>query len=756
MGSTSLDSAETSRAGRLSPARRPPSAVRRCLAAVVLLCCLIAASLSGVNQDASAQGSLPDPNNCPPAQCGRAMPLIPMQSTEAVHGGLVWPKGAPGPKLLFHSRFPEYTPNDVADPAVVDAAIAEGKLTNGRNDFNASLRASFKQLTYGGFLLQQGLSQSVPTRIVANRTMERSLLFDIGHPDAFRNAGKFDTALLDEHDFALNRAAFTEVGYSRGLFYNIYCNGRVTLADGRVAVFGGHDMNSQNGLFKVQLFDPATETWAPRAEPCTLRNWRADPFGERLFAADPSAKFYPGCDPLDIRSTQPLDPSDMKYARWYPTAITLPNNLVLVLGGTDQDASVGPSPNTIPPDAAFRATKVHQVVPEVYDPKTDRTIALENARKVFPLFPQAEVVRTGAGRDDWKVCTIGGESLRDIDPNHPIDRFGNRPAGGHGGSEFDGPYTNKVWCLDVMTALRDPNRDVPGESHWTFVDDSPEGKDYCCATASQVAIDADGERAAHDFYVFSGRAPGTGAPTDTIEVMDFTAASPRWTKLAARIVQPAIVLKAVMLPDGTIFLGSGTNSRGATFDQRFSLHYQIFDRRAGVVRKMAQTTVPRGLHGNAVLLPDATVLVAGENREALVPPGSRALPQGDPDIGVPNGQVFMPPYLFNADGSLAERPVITRAPEEVSYRGHFDIEVRGAASQVASVVIIRIDHGTHSLNTGERYVNLAFRHKGNPQGSQLRVRSPKLPADAVPGPYMLFVLNRAGVPSVAKLVYLGA
>ena len=152
-------------------------------------------------------------------------------------------------------------PNDVSDPAVVDAANTAGALTNGQNDFSPSLRDvlhpskrdgsdptadSFQRLTYGGYLLRQGLSQSVPTRIVANRTMERQLLFDLGHPDAFKTTGKFHTALLDEADFSLNRGAFKEVGFSKGNNYNTYCNARVTLADGRVYVFGGHDMQSQS------------------------------------------------------------------------------------------------------------------------------------------------------------------------------------------------------------------------------------------------------------------------------------------------------------------------------------------------------------------------------------------------------------------------------------------------------------------------------------------------------------------------------
>jgi hypothetical protein len=46
-----------------------------------------------------------------------------MQSTETVHMWLVWKRKSPTPKILFHARFPEYIPNDMADPALVDLAI---------------------------------------------------------------------------------------------------------------------------------------------------------------------------------------------------------------------------------------------------------------------------------------------------------------------------------------------------------------------------------------------------------------------------------------------------------------------------------------------------------------------------------------------------------------------------------------------------------------------------------------------------------
>jgi hypothetical protein len=130
------------------------------------------------------------------------------------------------------------------------------------------------------------------------------------------------------------------------------------------------------------------------------------------------------------------------------------------------------------------------------------------------------------------------------------------------------------------------------------------------------------------------------------------------------------------------------------------------------------------------------------------------LPRGDPDLGVPNGQIYRPPYLFAPDGGLADRPVILDVPEEISYRGNFDITVEGDSDEIRSVVMLRSDHNTHSLTAGDRYVKLAFREKGAGQGGELRVIEPRGPAQAIPGIYMLFVIDKAGVPSMAKRVYL--
>src|SRR3989440_12588245 len=74
-----------------------------------------------------------------PSVCGEGSPLIPMQSTEAVHMGLVWKKDSATPKILFHSRFSEYTPNDMAVPEIIDLAIALGAFTTPELQFISSL-----------------------------------------------------------------------------------------------------------------------------------------------------------------------------------------------------------------------------------------------------------------------------------------------------------------------------------------------------------------------------------------------------------------------------------------------------------------------------------------------------------------------------------------------------------------------------------------------------------------------------------------
>src|SRR5262249_48755261 len=142
-------------------------------------------------------------------------------------------------------------------------------------------------------------------------------------------------------------------------------------------------------------------------------------------------------------------------------------------------------------------------------------------------------------------------------------------------------------------------------------------------------------------------------------------------------------------------------------------------------------------HSVALLLPDATVWVAG----------------GNPQRGTYNStiEIYKPAYLFNSSGGLATRPAITSVPKSISLGNQFTVQTPDAAN-ISSVVLIRPGSPTHAFDQEQRMVGLAF----TAGSGALTVTGPPNGNIAPPGYYMLFILNSSGVPSVAKFVQLGA
>lgn len=109
-----------------------------------------------------------------------------------------------------------------------------------------------------------------------------------------------------------------------------------------------------------------------------------------------------------------------------------------------------------------------------------------------------------------------------------------------------------------------------------------------------------------------------------------------------------------------------------------------------------------------------------------------------------DAQIYSPPYPFNADGSAAARPAITAAPTSASPGTTISVTTDRPMARFA---LIRFGSSTHTVDTDQRRIPLA--------GSGGTSHSLRLPADTgtlVPGPYMLFALTSAGVPSVARTV----
>lgn len=152
-------------------------------------------------------------------------------------------------------------------------------------------------------------------------------------------------------------------------------------------------------------------------------------------------------------------------------------------------------------------------------------------------------------------------------------------------------------------------------------------------------------------------------------------------------------------------------------------------------KNLAAEDVDRCYHGTAVLLPDATVLSAGGGEFAV---GGEP---NDPRDSHRNAQIFHPPYLFHGP-----RPEIASAPEEIAYGETFSLAISGP--EVGKVTWIRLPSVTHASDESQRINFLEFRC----DDGSLAIAAPEQPEMCPPGHYMLFVLSKAGVPSLARIM----
>ena len=205
--------------------------------------------------------------------------------------------------------------------------------------------------------------------------------------------------------------------------------------------------------------------------------------------------------------------------------------------------------------------------------------------------------------------------------------------------------------------------------------------------------------------------------------------------------EPRIEMNAVMLADGRILAVGGSVDDEDT--DSLSLNADLFDLRSvnlssnppnlGTVSSAGANATERLYHSVALLLPDATVWLAG----------------GNPERGTYNNtmEIYQPPYLFTSTGGLATRPSITSAPSSITYGNTFTVQTPNASS-ISSVVLVRNGTVTHAFGMDQRMVGMSF----TAGSGSLTVTAPPNGNIAPPGYYMLFILNSSGVPSVAQMV----
>jgi Domain of unknown function (DUF1929)/Divergent InlB B-repeat domain len=227
-------------------------------------------------------------------------------------------------------------------------------------------------------------------------------------------------------------------------------------------------------------------------------------------------------------------------------------------------------------------------------------------------------------------------------------------------------------------------------------------------------------------------------PAATAEMIDLGAATPAWKAIAPMAIGRR-QLNAVILADGTVLITGGTSQCGFTNEAGAVFAAERWNPSGGVNglgswTTMANASVVRVYHSTAVLMADGRVFSSGSG-------------DGGGVVNQNSYEIYSPPYLFQGD-----RPSYQLGSNRVHYAGTFTVNTADAA-QIRKVHLIRLAATTHAFDQSQRLRSLAFQPAQD--GQSLTATAPLNGKLAPPGPYMLFLVNLAGVPSVGQIVLLG-
>ena len=277
-----------------------------------------------------------------------------------------------------------------------------------------------------------------------------------------------------------------------------------------------------------------------------------------------------------------------------------------------------------------------------------------------------------------------------------------------GGNMFPNPVGVLPGLLDIATSTM---------TNVTLPEGFSQSRDHC---GSVLLAPAQDQRV----MILGGGDPAI----NSAHIIDLKASAPAYEPVAS-MTHARFHVNAVLLPDRTVFV-SGGNGQSEVVATAV-LEAEIYDPATNTWITAATAQAGRLYHSIALLLPDGRVLAAGSN------PNRR-----DDELRL---EIYHPPYLFRGP-----RPFIETAPQQILYGGEFEIHTP-QAEEIQWVELIWPMATTHSCETGQRVVDLEFKAH---DFCRLHVNVLSEQNIAPPGWYMLFLVNKRGVPSVARWVQL--
>lgn len=194
----------------------------------------------------------------------------------------------------------------------------------------------------------------------------------------------------------------------------------------------------------------------------------------------------------------------------------------------------------------------------------------------------------------------------------------------------------------------------------------------------------------------------------------------------------------VALPDGNVLIVGGQTYAVPFSDGNSSLTPELWNSTSTKFIQMATGPTPRNYHSTAILMPNGTVFSGG---------GGLC---GSCTTNHLDGQLFSPPYLFEADGkTLATRPVISSVSSKTIRVGaSFVMKLSAVPATTPSFSLVRIGSATHTVNTDQRRIAITGVIAN---GTSYTLSTPSDAGILLPGYYYAFALV-GGVPSVAQIV----
>jgi hypothetical protein len=221
--------------------------------------------------------------------------------------------------------------------------------------------------------------------------------------------------------------------------------------------------------------------------------------------------------------------------------------------------------------------------------------------------------------------------------------------------------------------------------------------------------------------VMGGGWPGTSSTN----VIDLDSSSSPKYKAGPSLRAAKVYVSCVQLPDGSVLeLGGGSANKIENASQEVSLL-----KTPTSTSWTPMNPLPDGehrlYHSMAFLADDGSVISLSSN---------------------PKGQArsdtvlrFEPPYLFNPDGTRAERPTLSGVPAEMSYGETHPINV---SSDVTKVIMMSPASPTHSFDANQREIPLQY--------ADGKITINATSSLAPRGYYRLFAINSKGAISMAK------